>query len=493
MAGGLLQLAGYGNQDIYLTGSPIISYFKVVYRRYTNFSMENISLELDKTELSFHEEKIFKRKIDRNAELISKIYFTFTLPEIQSPPGRQFQWIKNIGSTLIRSVAVFIAGRKIDEHYGEWIHIWHELNLTAEQKNGYDQMIGNVPEIYDPANADGNNGIYPDSRFGIDFIPSINARKIYVPLIFWFNRHPGLTLPLIALQYHEIELQFYMRAIKDLYTIIESDPLSENYGYRIKPSETVNAHRIENYLTDTSAIQVNQDGSKALLYFDINPRLEVNYIFLDADERKRFANVDHEYLIERIFRIEETGIEGNSSHNIRLELHHPTKELVWCTKRDNVSTQNDWTNFTNWTDETNPPYSLSYYNPYGPTYKITSNNYPAYKNKSILLDAKLKLNGYDRFSEKDNIYFNLAQPFESHTRIPKTGIYCYSFALDNTNSKVNQPSGSCNFSMYNNVDLAITTRPIDSQQDYKFICTVYAINYNMLRIKSGMGDLEFAP
>jgi hypothetical protein len=493
MAGGLLQLAGYGNQDIYLTGSPLISYFKVVYRRYTNFSMENISLDMDKTELSFNQQKQFTRKFDRNADLISKVYLSLTLPEIMSPPGREFKWVKNIGLTMIDSVALYIQGRQIDIHYGEWLHIWHELNLSSDQKDGFNEMIGNIPEIYDPASVPSNNGVYPSANINTDVVPSINRYRLYIPMIFWFNRHPGLALPLIALQYHQVEIQFNMRPVRDLYTIIDTDPSSATYGFRVKPSDTVPGQGIENYLTDTSMSRLNLDGSRTLITFDINPRLEVNYIFLDSAERKRFANVEHEYLIERVFRVNKTGINGNSSNTITLELHHPTKELVWCTKRSDVDEHNDWTNYTNWTDENNPPYSLAYYNPYGPTRQITSTNYNNYKNKSILNNAKLLLNGYDRFSEKEGIYFNNAQPYESHTRIPKNGIYCYSFALDNSNNKVNQPSGTCNFSMYNNIDLLIKTNPIDSSENYKFTCNVYAISYNMLRITSGMGDLEFAP
>ncbi len=493
MPGGLLQLAGYGNQDIYLTGSPLISFFKVVYRRYTNFSMESITLEMDKTELSFNEEKIFKRKIDRNADLVTKMYFTFTLPQIQSPASKEFKWIKNIGTTIIRSVSFFIQGKKVDEHYGEWLHIWHELNLTADHREGYNQMIGNIPEIYDPASADGNNNIYPESIIGTDFIPSIKSYRLYVPLIFWFNRHPGLALPLIALQYHEVEVQFIMRPVKDLYTIIDTNPLSDTYGYRIKPSANSSDQRIENFLTSESLAIKNTDGTRTLIRFDIDPRLEVTYIFLDSEERQRFASVDHEFLIERVFRVEQAGLGGGGSHNIKLELHHPTKELVWVTKRDDTIIHNDWTNFTNWTDEVNPPYSVAYYNPYGPTRTITELNYQNYKDKSILYDAKILLNGYDRFAAKEAIYFNNTQPYESHTRIPKNGIYSYSFALDNSNSKVNQPSGTCNFSMYNDIALLISTNQIDVSEDYKFIVTVYAINYNMLRITSGMGDLEFSP
>jgi hypothetical protein len=265
MAGGLLQLAGYGNQDIYLTGSPLISYFKVVYRRYTNFSMENISLDMDKTELSFNQQKQFTRIFDRNADLVSKVYLSLSLPEIMSPPGYEFQWIKNIGTNMISSVSVFIQGRKIDEHYGEWLHIWHELHLTADFREGYNEMIGNIPEIYDPANAPGNNGIYPSSVPGVDFLPSIKETRLYVPLIFWFNRHPGLALPLIALQYHEVELQFTLRPVKDLYTIIETKTSSANYGYRIKPLENDSSHSIANFLADGTLSTINNDGTRNLV------------------------------------------------------------------------------------------------------------------------------------------------------------------------------------------------------------------------------------
>lgn len=493
MAGGLLQLAGYGNQDNYLTGSPHITYFKAVYRRYTNFSMESISLEFDKSELSFDQSQTFKRKLDRNADLVGQVYFTFTLPEIQSSSGRQFYWVRNIGTSIIDSVSVFIQGRKIDQHYGEWIHIWHELNLGQDLKDNYNQMTGNIPEIYAPDLADGNNGIYPDSTIDVDFIPSIASRRIWVPMVFWFNRHPGLAIPLIALQYHEVEFQFTMRPIQDLYTIMETDPTQSNYGYRVRPLGSVSAHGIENFLTSSSLARANTDGSRSLISFDINPTLEANYIFLDSDERRRFANVNHEYLIERVFRLENTGLSGSGTHSLDLDLHHPTKELVWVTKRSDTADHNDHTNFTGWVDQVNPPYSLSYYNPYGSTTEITSSNFANYKEKDILNEAKILLNGYDRFKEQTSTYFNRAQAYQHHSQTPQSGIYCYSFSLDNSNAKSYQPQGTCNMSMYNNITLWVKTNPIDSSESYTYTVTTYAIHYNILRMVAGMGDLEFAP
>jgi len=493
MAGGLLQLAGYGNQDNYLTGSPHITYFKAVYRRYTNFSMESISLEFDKSEMSFDQTNIFKRKLDRNGDLASQVYFTFTLPEIQSPADKQFYWVKNIGTTIIKSVAVFIQGRKIDEHFGEWIHIWHELNLPRDQKENYNQMTGNIPDIYAPDLADGNNGIYPNSTIDVDFIPSIASRRIWVPMIFWFNRHPGLAVPLIALQYHEIEFQFVMRPIQDIYTLMETDASSSSYGYRVRPLGSITAHRIENFLTSSSLAKTNTDGSRSLISFDINPRLEVNYIFLDSDERRRFANVSHQYMIERVFRVEQTGLSGSGTHSVSLDLHHPTKEFVWVTKRSDTDDHNDHTNFTGWTDQVNPPHSLSYYNPYAATPEITSSNYDSYKNKNILDEAKILLNGYDRFAAQEATYFGQIQPYQHHYQSPQCGIYAYSFSLDNSNQKSYQPQGTCNMSMYNNINLWVKTNPIDSSETYTYTITLYAIHYNILRIVAGMGDLEFAP
>ena len=253
MAGGLLQLSAYGAQDVYLTGNPQITFFKMVYRRYTNFSMETISQPFNgPSNLAQSTNIQLKCKINRNADLINGMFFTFDIPNIfssyaetqelidgelqDSKINYKFKWIKNLGTTIINRINISIGGQIIDTHYGEWLSIWSELNCSFEKQDTYNRMIGNIPEIYDPSNAQGNNGFYPSSSLNPnetkdpdDFTqklnpfrapPSIRKRSLIIPLIFWFCQYPGHALPLIALQYHDIDILIELRPLIDLYLII---------------------------------------------------------------------------------------------------------------------------------------------------------------------------------------------------------------------------------------------------------------------------------
>ena len=492
MPGGLIQLAAYGSQDFYLTGNPQISFFKTVYRRYTNFSMESVEETIDtSTEISMDTGSTLKFNVKRIADLVKDIYFVFTLPAVYSSDSVKFQWIKNIGTSIINNVNISVGGSIIDRHYGEWLNIWHELTLSEEKKEGYYKMIGNIPELYDPANASGNNNLYPNSSTS-DTIPSINQYKIYVPLVFWFNRNFGCTLPLIALQRHEVDIALELRPLRELYTIIDTDTTSSTYSYRIRPDSTIASHQIQNFITDTSMVSVSDSGARTLIRFDLNAYLEINYIFLDKDERKRFALVEHEYLIEQVIRVD-TGITITSSTDkidkVDLLIHHPVKQLIWVARRTDFEDHNDWNNYTNWLVENTPPYSLNFSNPYGETASITSSNYDLIKERNIIKTGTLLLNGLDRFKEKDATYFNLIQPFQHQHRISKEGIYSYSFGLD---VQKYQPMGSCNMSRFNNIQLQLKFNGRSSSDTYNYNLYVFAVNYNILRIMGGMGGVEFA-
>ena len=245
------------------TGNPQITFFKVVYRRHTNFALESI-------QQTFNGTVDFGRKvtatISRNGDLIHKMYLQVDLPALTS--GTTTAWTRNIGHVLINNVEIEIGGQRIDKHYGEWLHIWSELTQTAEHEDGYNVMIGNTSELTTQA-------------------ASIPAARLYVPLQFWFNRNPGLALPLIALQYHEVKVNLEFR------------PASEC---------TVGSPTGTPSLSDAS--------------------LYVDYVFLDTDERRQFAQVAHEYLIEQL---QFTGAESfsNSSVKSKLNFNHPCKDLVW--------------------------------------------------------------------------------------------------------------------------------------------------------------------
>jgi len=375
-----MQLVAYGAQDIYLTGNPQITFFKVVYRRHTNFSMEAI-------EQTFNGAADFGKRVtctvSRNGDLMHKVYLQVTVPALSSGT-----YVKDLGQALIKFAEVEIGGQRIDKHYGDWMHIWNELSQEAGKKEGYGLMTGA---------GSATAGISAET-------------DLYIPLEFWFCRNPGLALPLIALQYHEVKIN------------IEFSALSE--------------------LTAATGLSL----SAASLYVD--------YIYLDTDERRRFAQVSHEYLIEQV---QFTGDESVSSvsNKIKLNFNHPCKELVWVVQRDA-----DGVEKFDYTD-------ASGLNP--------------------VLIAKLQLNGHDRFSERMGRYFNLVQPYQHHTNVPKTGINVYSFGLK---PEEHQPSGTCNMSRIDNATLQLTLTSETVATDAKV--RVYATNYNVLRIMSGMGGLAYS-
>ena len=391
MGGGLMQLVAYGAQDIYLTSNPQITFFKVVYRRHTNFAIESI-------EQTFNGSVDFGRKVSctvsRNGDLIHKVYLQVDLPAVSTST---FQWVDNIGHVLIDEVSIEIGAQTIDKHYGEWMTIWNELTQSAEKADGYNEMIGNVSSM---------------TQSGSLGTP---AKTLYIPLQFWFCRNPGLALPLIALQYHEVKFNLSFRPLAQCYT----DDL-------------------------------NQAASVSLS----NASLYIDYIYLDTDERRQFAQVQHEYLVEQL---QFTGSESFTSSAVKskLALNHPCKELVWVLHSGDNEDANDWSNFSNGGDET-------------------------------IVNAKLQLNGHDRFSTRNAGYFSMVQPYQHHTRIPTAkGIYVYSFAL---NPEQHQPSGTVNMSRIDNATLIMSTTT--STDPFKL--RVYAVNYNVLRIMAGMGGLAYS-
>jgi hypothetical protein len=287
MGGGLMQLVAYGAQDVYLTGNPQITYFKVVYRRHTNFSMECIELPLDSANFG----KRNTVQVLRNGDLATRMYIRVILPEIDTTNApfvnndvynTRVAWVKRVGHALINNIELTIGGSQIDKHWGNWMDIWYELTHTVDQERGYRAMIGDVPELTELRGANANGEV---------ILPEY---ELYIPLQFSFNRNTGLALPLIALQYHEVRFN------------IEFNTASE-----LLVSSGVNA----------------LSGLNQLNF--VNAGLMVDYIYLDSEERRRMAQVGHEYLIEQLQynSADSTGSGGSQKH--KLEFNHPTKEIVF--------------------------------------------------------------------------------------------------------------------------------------------------------------------
>lgn len=486
-AGALLALE-YGNVDrmAFLTLNPQVTHFKSVYKKYTNFSTQYITEQpYGDAILQWDSEKTVQFQIPRNGDAMRDVFFTFELPDIYSNSGYQFQWIKRIGEYIVKSVAIQMDTAVIDTHYAEWFHAYSELNLEEGKKQKYYKMIGNVPELYDPANAPGNNGIYP----GNPNFPSIVNNKVYLPLAFWFNKFSSMCFPLIAIQKTNVYITFTLRRLSELFTVVDVG----NTNVRVKP------------YTQTQYIGQFMYPKTTASTLNINAKLEVNYIFLDNEERKRFALQSHDYLINQLQLINNT-VTTSASVQIDLKnLNKPITELVFMIRRSDMEDVNEWSNFTNWNIQNVPPYSIGYMNPYGSPLTITPTNLVYYKTKNLLKSATLRLmtlditTGFVRNNDtlgqidgKDNIFYNLMQNYNSNRNMPDEGIYTYSFALDNTSL---QPTGSINMSTITNKDILMNltqiaptgynTTPFNTTT-YNYNVFVFAVNYDILKILGGM-------
>ena len=605
MGGGLMQLVAYGAQDVYLTGNPQITLFKVVYRRHTNFSVECIELSLETAKPGGRPTV----QVLRNGDLATRTYLRVGLPDLtpsNADTGNgtgftgQVAWVRRLGHAMIKSVEIQIGGSPIDKHYGTWLDVWYELTHTDSQERGYRAMIGDVDQLtkLQPAVAGGY--------------------VLFIPLQFWFCRNYGLALPLIALQYHDVRLNFEFEELNRLYVY------TKGTGRQTEP-------RFQSFQYSNAGVLID-------------------YVYLDSEERRRFAQVGHEYLIEQLqtpgeqnLAVQGTG-SAPTNQSFTLNFNHPCKEFIWAHKlgafngsngnnggwflcysnqdqwiggwenavqeaatslaKSMVSVESaaPWTaadaavapisfnpssdpisthlignttwkfisvNTTNITPAdmqkvwvlTNPitlgqinladglrdvtveldfadqafplpagspvvsvsvtENTLSLVNlsiPLVPGYtapfvdrRLDANkssdvnvtiphNYGAVLDGSgnIVAGGNIVLNGHDRFNPREGNYFNYVQPYQHHTHTPADGINVYSFAL---HPEQHQPTGTANMSRIDSVKLNYRTQdpyrndpkvyaPLNYTLDTNFY--IFATNYNVLRIMSGMGGLAYS-
>ena len=531
MGGGLLQLVSYGAQDIYISGNPQITFWKVLYKRHTNFAMESI-------EVTFNGQADFNKRvtavINRNADLMYRTYVQVVLPAVDFSTVTQlqrFRWLSFIGHRLIKTVELEIGGQRIDRQYGDWMQIWTQLSQDQGTIDALNDMLGNTHDLVLMKDRKGYalDASCAGSELTNSCAPRAGtpARTLYIPLQFWFCRNPGLAIPLIALQYHEVRIN-------------------------IEFEQWINCTYYELTTGQTAPTSI-QSLTAASLYID--------YIYLDTEERRRFAQQTHEYLIEQL---QFTGAESitSSSNKIQLNFNHPVKELVWVVQRDSFVDCTPGAEFIvevngcqpfNYTDDfstegivmdvlargslasggtqVNVPTALGEGSsgPYftsglglpgvGPslsgaswldtlnangsqTQAIVFEDTTNYLLAKVILQsgvkcegknpvevAKLQLNGQDRFTEREGRYFSRVQPFQHHSRTPAQGINVYSFALK---PEEHQPSGTCNFSRIDKATLQLTVSVNTVRGGRTAQVRVYAVNYNVLRVMSGMGGLAYS-
>jgi hypothetical protein len=420
MTGGLLVLAAYGAQDKYITGNPQITFFVAVYRRYTNFSVIQMP-QLFTGDFDFGK-KIYCQ-LERIGDLVNQMFLKIKLPSLEqysysdiNDNQIDYYWVNSIGHSIIKIIEVEIGGNVIDRQYGVWMEIWSELTVPLNKRDGYFEMIG---KSMNPINLNNNKELL-----------------LYVPLQFWFCKNIGLSLPLIALQDHEVRINLSLRNYNEL--IISSN------GSTIIDSPNKQQLNI------------------------ISGNLEVDYIFLEEDERKIFVKNNLQYLITQI-QVYPKSLDTTNYDNVIVDFNfnHMISELIWVIQNGNVLSSysyggNEWFNFST------QPYKNGDVNGLDP-----------------MIDGKFLIEGNELTETKDSKYYKIIVPYQRHTNVPNNFIYVYSFSL---NPEEYQPSGTCNFSR---IDSAILQMRL-SEELVKPIIQLFAVNYNILNIANGMAGVEYS-
>jgi hypothetical protein len=506
--GGLLQIVAQGKQDVFLTGNPSVTWFKFVYRRYTNFAIESQRMYFDGS-------PTFGQKltclVPRNGDLLGPVFLKVTLPRlIDLSNNIPIGYVNSPGHALIQEISIQIGEQEIDKQTGQFMEIWSQLTVDASQRAGYEKMVGQRPgyplidNLHNAFDVSGFNTTLPNFIFSrengnslVDIsgirvaggkidpnpVPSGNVRipgprdapfprifddpilgrqVLYIPLQFWFNNNPGLYLPLLAMQYHPIRINVTLSPLQSMF-----------YSSQLYDAENPSN---PNYNICNAGMSV-----AALDPLDIE--LWGDYVYLDVPERRRFVSSALEYLIDQVQYTPPLSIPANSrTATLSLNFNHPCKEFIWVLQRNVMQSRHEFFNFS----------SLGFYE----IFKARQNGLPEPpKRTDLMINAKIQLDGQDRFDARDPVFFRLVQPYQRHTTIPSDNyIYVYSFAL---RPEDQQPSGTLNASRIDTIVLQIGL-----QEQGTNYCTsaifgdmtgyVYAKNYNVLRVVDGYAGLLFS-
>lgn len=508
MTGGLIQLVAYGIQDLFLTKDPQITFFKIVYRRHTNFSTEVIP------QFFTHTPDFGKRVtciLSKNGDLVSQMHLVVVLPDVPQFKDingnldaiTKFAWVRRIGYAIIKTVEIEIDGELIDRQYGDWLNIWHDLTLPASKN--IDKMLGDIKEL-------------------VEFTNGKKSYQLFIPLQFWFNKVPGLALPIVALQYNHLKINVELNDLTNCYNIVPTHYIAINNDFvNYKPFEFITQDTdgvvslarfiyfdiVNRYLylwrytdngflsgegskydivgLDTGFIGTPQEGvtehiAGSTVNFNSNLALSlkqayllVEYVFLDDDERLRFSQAKHTYLIEQVMYAGENTITG-INQSFKIGFNSPCKELLWVTQlTGSLNTRiNQTFNYTDSLIEGGD-----------------GTGGGTYEGGNIILLESILFNGQERVSSRDSMYFTNVQVYQHHkvgrldTRPP---INTYSFSL---HPEEMQPSCTANLSKIDNILLKVSVNPtINYQRTAKL--RIYGLMYNVLKIVNGISGLVFA-
>jgi hypothetical protein len=531
--GGLYALVAYGAQNVLLSGNPDFTYFYKTYKKYAHFAEESVTQAMDgPQDLSYDQPIQVRLKIQRVADLVRDMYFLFDLPDIyckyiQLPytlPGAvrteqyNFAWTTYIGCQIIQEVGFYIAGQKIQGFDGTYMIAKAQADLDSRSFQKWSRLVGNVPDLYDPA-----NGLYGGGSTGIGYPlvynsngptgstttppnvnrPSIFGRTLQVPLPFWFTESTFEALPLVSLQYQECEVQITLRPINQLYRILDNNGFQVAPGYQYWPSPIplqpenvyytsvadISDVTINNFLTDVGT-------PKPLLNtWPLNPRIQMTYVYLTDEERAQFSNQPLQYLVRQVTIYPFQGL--TSRQIVELQTHNPIERLIIVPRRsDSLLYRNQVANFSNWINPLKPPFIPVIQNPphpagWPPTVNINSatGTFVLNGQRSIMRALAVLGDGNLLQEEKPLEYFTQVVPWKYLRGIPDPELLVYPFALS---SPTTQPDGTINSSRIKLFQVDLNVYPLPSNSFYQYDITVYVENLNWVNVSGGTGGLKYA-
>ena len=538
-----MNLTAQGNENIILNGNPKKTFFKATYNKFTNFGLQRFRIDFEGNRvLNFTTPTVLDFKIPRYAELLHDTYVCVTMPDIYSPLvydgneeiGRnlipyEFRWIEELGCNMIREVEIYSGGVTLAKYPGEYIACLKERDLTKAKKDLFNKMTGNVVEMNDPGNANGNVNVYPNAMYidesGVE--PSIRSRKLYIPLEAFFCQNSKLSLPLVALQYAEISIRLTFRPTFELYTINNINDIDNDtcISYRIQP----NPNEINNQLW--RFLQAPQDVAASHEFYNTtrndwnsDVHLISTYVFLGQEERRMFAQQSHNMLIKQVHTFDFLGQSGTKV--LTVESRDLVSSMMFRFRRSDAKFRNEWSNYTNWAYNNVIPQQINDALPLLEGNEIPNpNNFHitgsigtyAHNQKLILQDFAIVMGGVYRENLMDQGIYNYIEKYVRTVGNAKDGLYCYNYCL-NSEKKHIQPSGAMNVNKFGSIDLEFNTveppvnpegaivdficdtsnNPIGfrkntaSLNQYTYDLRVFEERYNLIIVKSGRIGLMMA-
>jgi len=526
MPGGLLNIVAFGNQNVYLNGNPSKTFFKTTYKKYTNFGLQKFRIDFDGLRnLRMSESSKFTFRVKRYAELLMDTYLVVQLPTIWSPiyppydcsqnwVPYEFKWIENLGTQMIQEVEINVGGSTLNRFSGEYLLSLVQRDFNNVKKDLYNNMTGNIPELNDPGNSNGNGNIYPNAYYTNNPIgpePSIRARKLYIPINFWFTLASKMAFPLVALQYNELEINITIRPVQELIQIRDVTDEENNYPY-IQPNFNIGIQQFHRFLQPPPDISLNYTDFRTSWNADVH--LISTYAFLSEEESKVFAAREQKYLFKSIYEWKYFNVTGNQKVKLDSTMGMVSSWMFYF-RRSDINLRNEWSNYTNWAynniiaqpvimAESTGSWNVCGYNNIGPNFDpqtggftngiFITGDYNVENQKLILQNLGILLDGKYRENLMDSGIYNYIEKYVRTSGNAPDGLYCYNFAL-HTDPFDFQPSGAMNLSRFRDIQFEFSTYvpPLDPSASFYTICdpsgTIVGVNKPTWRIYNYNYDL----